>query len=528
MMKTFESEPQVKSRAKQRLPMVSKPVIYSGAVLILAVLSLGVLANSMTKPVEHDEQMYCTAGALLARGKMIYRDFSYVAQMPYHPLLCAALYKALNTSYFLFTGRMVSVVCDILIVVCIVGIYRFIFKPFTVTGLFLGLGASVLWIFNPLVDYANGFAWNHDAVVLCVILSLWLLLSTDLRAKSRYWKVALIGVLLTLASCMRITTVVAQLVFLVFLLSVPTGSLKERFETALAFLVSSAAILIWPVWLIASAPRAFFMNLFWIPMLNGKWLREIGMVYNRLGLTFESLMTVGYLAIIAIGIYLCVALVLCRHKLKGVNTSKALLVFLVAFVMFGVAYIPSTMWRQYLAIPVSFLVLGFAYPLIWLRKFSYIKYFKIGLIMFIVGTIMTVTSHTIVLRRIPKLFNLEDWVPMRVHGISEDIAKKIKEPKLVLTLAPLYAIEGGSDIYTEFSAGPFVYRVADSISAWNLDIVHTAGPRTLKKLVEKSPPSAVILGVEPEFLEAALFEAAVEPDWERKSYDDGITVYFSP
>ncbi len=167
--------------------MVSKVLIYIGAVLILAVLSLAVLANSMTKPVGHDEQMYCTAGALLAQGKMIYRDFSYVAQMPYHPLLYAALFKALNTSYYLLTGRIVSVVCDILVVVCIVGIYRLIFKPFVVTGLLLGLGASVLWIFNPLVDYANGFAWNHDVVILCVTLSLWLLLSTDLRLKSRYW-----------------------------------------------------------------------------------------------------------------------------------------------------------------------------------------------------------------------------------------------------------------------------------------------------------------------------------------------------
>ncbi len=178
--------------------------------------------------------------------------------------------------------------------------------------------------------------------------------------------------------------------------------------------------------------------------------------------------------------------------------------------------------------PVPFLVAGFTCPLMWLRKFGYIKYFKIGFIIFIVGTIMTVTSHMIVLRRIPKLFGVGNWVPIRVHRISEDIAAKTKEPKLILTLAPLYAIEGGSDIYTEFSAGPFVYRVADYMSVWNLDITHTIGPRTLKRLLEKSPPSAVLLGVKPEFLEAALFKAAVKADWERQAYDDGLTVYFAP
>jgi hypothetical protein len=508
--------------------MVSKILTCISIVLMSAVLLLAILANSMTKPVGHDEQMYCTAGALLAQGKMIYRDFSYVAQMPYHPLLYAALFRALNTNYFLLAGRMVSVVCDILVVVCIVGIYRHVFKPFTITGLLLGLGAGILWVFNPLVDYANGFAWNHDVVIICVALSLWLLLSTDFRLESRYWRVALIGALLTFASCMRITTVIVQLVFVVFLLGVPVRSPKERFKTALPFLISCAAVLVWPVWVIASAPREFFLNLFWIPALNGEWLRKTGMVYNKVGLTFESLTTAGYLVIIAIVFCLCVSIVLCRQKLKLVDARGALLSFLTAAAMFGAAYIPSTMWRQYLAMPVAFIVIGFAYPLMWFRKFNCIKYFKISIIMFIVGTVITVTSHAIVLQRIPGLFDLENWVPIRVHRISEDIAARIKEPKLVLTLAPLYAIEGGCQFYTEFSAGPFVYRVADYMSNWNLDITHTAGPRTLKKLVEKSPPSAVILGVEPEFLEEALFRAVVKTDWERRTYEGGVTVYFRP
>jgi hypothetical protein len=502
--------------------------IYICAVLILTTLSLAILANSMTKAVGRDEQVYCTAGALLADGKMIYRDFSYVAQMPYHPLLCAVLFRVLNTNYFLLVGRMVSAVCDILTVFCIVGIYRHIFKPFTIAGLLLGLGASVLWIFNPLVDYANGFAWNHDVVILCVVLSLWFLLSTDFRLKSRYWKVAIIGALLTFASCMRITTVIVQLVFLVFLLSVAGGSLKEKFATALPFLVSCAAILIWPVWLIASAPQAFFLNVFWIQILNGGWLRKIGMVHNKFSLTFESLTTVGYLTIITIGIYLCVVLVLCRRKVKGADTGKALLVFLVVVAMFAIAYVPPAMWRQHLAVPVPFLVIGFVYPLMWLKKYNCIKYFKIGFIIFIIGTVMSVSSHTIVLRRIPRFFDPGNWAAVRVHRISEDVAEKIKEPKLVLTLAPLYAIEGGSDIYTEFSAGPFVYRIAEFLTPLQCRLVHAVGLQTLPELVEKSPPSAVILGVEPEFLETALFKAAVEADWERRTYDNGVTVYFRP
>jgi hypothetical protein len=325
---------------------------------------------------------------------------------------------------------------------------------------------------------------------------------------------------------MRITTVIVQLVFAIFLLSALARS--KRFKTALPFLVSCAAILVWPVWLIASAPRAFFLNLFWVPTLNGKWLRETRMAYDKGWLTFKSLTTVGYLAIIVIGFCLCVSIVLCRQKLKLVDARGAMLSFLAAAAMFGAAYIPSTMWVQYLAMPVAFIVTGFAYLLMWFRKFNYIKYFKINLIVFIVGTVITVASYPIVLQRIPRLFDLENWVAVKVHKISEDIAARIKKPRLVLTLAPLYAIEGGCRCYTEFSAGPFVYRVADYMSGGDVDITHTTGPGTLKKLVEKLPPSAVILGVEPEFLETVLFKTAVKTDWERRTYDDSITVYLRP
>ncbi|MFH1371597.1 MAG: hypothetical protein ABII09_09980 [Planctomycetota bacterium] len=198
--------------------MLSKITVWLIIILISAVILLAVLADSMTKRMGHDEQMYCTGGALLAEGKMIYRDFSYVAQMPYHALLLAALFKMLNTRWFLLVGRLVSVICDIFAAGCIMGISLHIFKPLSVAGILLGLGAVLLWVFNPLVDYANGFTWNHDVVILCVMLSLWLLLSMDFRFKSKYWRAGFAGALLTFATCMRITTIVVQLAIGVFLL----------------------------------------------------------------------------------------------------------------------------------------------------------------------------------------------------------------------------------------------------------------------------------------------------------------------
>ena len=46
---------------------MSPKVINIAVILILLLLSLAMLANSMTKPLSHDEQMYCTSGVLLAQ-----------------------------------------------------------------------------------------------------------------------------------------------------------------------------------------------------------------------------------------------------------------------------------------------------------------------------------------------------------------------------------------------------------------------------------------------------------------------------
>ncbi len=539
---------------------MSAKIINIAVLLILVVLALGLFANSMAKPLGRDEQMYCTAGALLAQGRMIYRDFSYAAQMPYHPLLYATAFRILNTTRYLLVGRIISSLCDILVMLCIVGIYRHIFKSFAVSAALLGLAGAVLYVFNPLADYANGYAWNHDVVILCVVASFWLFISTDFQ-KTKYLRIAAIGALLTLATCMRITTVLVELLFFVCLLLRPAGSLKQRLKTALPFLVAAACVLIWPLWVIAHAPRAFFLNLVTIPTLYGQWLHEIGMVHNKFGLTYSCLTTPGYFALIVLTIYLCAVVLALRikltvsHKKKQFRdpshvprvTGDGLLAALLPLFFFIIALIPPTMWRQYLAMPVPFLVIGCAYPLLYLKRLTgktgpkknrnTTSLLAVALVIFSAFT--AIVSYPVVLKRILVLTIPESWEPVRFHKTSEDIAEqlntkhsklKTQNSKLILTLAPLLALEGGCDIYTELSAGSIIYRIADLLQPDDRRITHTAGPQTIASILEKNPPSAVILGLERGKL-ATLedpLQAIVKPDWQRKSYDNGLIVYFRP
>lgn len=501
-------------------------------IAIIVASSLILMANSMTKPLEPDEQTYCTAGALLAKGKMIYRDFSYPSQTPYHPLICAVLFKVFDTTHFLLVGRILSCLCDILVVACIVDIYRRLFCPFPISAIVLALSSAALYAFNPFVDYASGLAWNNNVVIACVVLSFWLFISTDFKKKSKYRRIALIGVLLTLAAGMRITAALVYLLFFVFLLTHPADSEGQKFKSVLPFLIATAVVAIWPVYTIILAPQAFFLNLYRISMLNSQWLHETGMFYSKPYMALVFLTTLGCSILILIAIYLCAAIAWKRHEPKVSMPTNSPIAILLAIAFFVMAFIMPAMWTQHLAMPVPFIIISFAFPLLYLRNLNSDinpnKRFKMARILMVACAATAIASLPGPLQRVPKLFDLQNWTPLHLHRISEDIAERTKSPKLILTLAPLYALEGGCDIYDEFSSGSFVYRVAEYLSPSERRLVHTVSPEELEELIAKSQPSAMILGVETKILEITLFQtAAPNPEnWEAKIYEKGPIAYF--
>jgi hypothetical protein len=130
------------------------------------------------------------------------------------------------------------------------------------------------------------------------------------------------------------------------------------------------------------------------------------------------------------------------------------------------------------------------------------------------------------LLRIPALAKPETWPAVKMHRIAVDIAENTPSTKRALTLAPLYALEGGCDIYREFSAGVFAYRVGGLMTDEQRQIANVVGPHQLNNLIAGSPPLVVILGAEPQFLEEPLFRAAIKNNWRKKTYENGITAYF--
>jgi len=504
------------------------------AVLVLLVLSLAMLGNSMTKPLGRDEHMYCTAGVLMAQGKTIYRDFAYPTQLPYHPLLYAILFKVLGTTHYLLVGRLVSVFADILVMLCIVALYRLAFGNLTVWGTSLGLCAAALYVYNPAVEYANGYAWNNDVVVLCVAGAFLLFARIEASRKVGRLNIAAIGALLALATFMRTTTIIAAMLLLAALVSLPAKSIRERIKTTLPFLIAAGIVSIYPVVVIARAPEAFSVNLFKIHLLNSQWLHQYGIVHDKLRLTLTYLTLPGYLVLFVVAVYLVGALVLHRGKLRISNGRSALLAVSLTGVFFAVALGLPTIWRQYLAPPVPFLLCSFAYPLASLRELSHRRASRIpigvGVALVGIGVLAGWATGLSTSEKVAACFEPERWVPVQVHRTATDIAENTREPKRVLTIGPLLALEGGCEIYPELSAGPFTYRIGNLMSETDRQITRTAGPEEIAQLAEQSPPSAIIVGAEPQYfsrLEEPL-ESLAGGNWSKKSYENGLRVYFKP
>jgi hypothetical protein len=501
----------------------------------------------MIKPTVDTEHVSCAAGVLLTQGKMIYRDFACVSQMPYHPFLCAAFFKVLNTSHYLLAGRMLTVVCDILVAISIIGIFRRVFASFPATGWLLGMAMAVLYVFNIHVDGINGFALEQDFVVLCIIVSFWLFVSTDFQQRSRYLRIGAMSALLTLATCMHFTAVVIQLLFLVMLLIQNAESGKQRLKTALPFLFAPLISLILPLWTMIQAPHAFYLNVFEMPILKMQLIRRMQLrqganLYDKLAQILTYITDPkGFLPFLIVAC-LIVLIFLGRHKLELSNLTHAVFAIImpVIFLLFPL-FCPEVLYENF-AILIPFIIISFAYPLLYLKTLKTNgppMLFNIASIIVIACAFSQAVSQPSLLLRMSLIFRPRSWVPMKVHEIAEEIGEKIKEPKLIVTLAPLYALESGCDIYPELSSGWDGCKISSALSDSKREVTNTLSPKTFRKMLEERPPSGIVINIDPRKepvsrigLELIWIAKTKWPEpeydksmWERTEYPFDLVVY---
>jgi len=497
-------------------------------VMLLLAIAPAVISNSLTKPVTQDEQMYCTAAVLISQGQNIYADFPYVAQLPYHPMLCAAVFKLANTSHYLLTTRMLSCLTDMATIIMLMLIIKRIFENQPIAYP-LAIAGTLLYLFNQSVDHIIGLAWNHIIVTFASLAAIYFFITLNKTKNLIIPKIALIAALLTFAAFTRPTT---ALVFPVFLILVSRkAQLKNKLYTPVVFIAASILTAAAPLYVIAKAPQAFLLNAFKIPALNAQFLQSQDITLSKITLTLNAVFTVNSFLIIAVSVYLFAVIIIYRqHKNIKLN-DNFLLILLVTIAFVIITYIPPTCRTQYFAIPVPFMIILMFASLKAITNVKGRQHFAIACILIVTSVIASIFSYPQVLGKTEHFrYGPSLLEPFRINNIANEIAEAVNNDQPILTLTPLYALEADLPIYNQFAAGIFTYRIAHLLTPEQRETAKIISPEELNVLLGDTPPAAVIIGSESkefEYLENSLVTGDIK-NWPTKTLKNNIIVFIDP
>ena len=98
------------------------------------------------------------------------------------------------------------------------------------------------------------------------------------------------------------------------------------------------------------------------------------------------------------------------------------------------------------------------------------------------------------------------WTPLLVHEEGTDLRALTNGE--ILTLVPIFPLEGNAPIYKEFATGPFAWRVAPFVPEQLQPTVGFVDAAHLEFYLEPAPPAAILTGGETNVLEQPLNDYA--------------------
>lgn len=484
------------------------------AALFLAIFAL-LLGINLRRELNHDEHQFIASAALIARaGLTPYADFPYF-HVPLLSYLYALLFRACDT--LLLCGRVASVLAGWLSLVLIFGVAwrRFAARPVW-TRWWVAALASLWLLATPSFFYTSGRAWNHDLPIL-LLLAAFSASSRALKAASKrqmLW-LAFAGSLTALATVTRLSFAFTALPLLAAAWLMPATTQRQRVRNVAAFSLAgvvNALAALAPT--LRDAPAFFFGNVGYI-QLNARYYA--GLAYGeamsfaaKLAAFGEQLVTAPTnllaLAALAIGLW-PVRRMLWRGD-AATSAPRFQLLLLLALLL-------STLPGAFGATPSQ---PQYFYPLFPLVILGIVEAFAAwptvlqagGLYAYALGgvTALLVAAPIYVAGQMT-LWTPADWLPTRVHVYGGLMGRLVGNGR-VLTLAPIYALEGGAAIYPEFATGPFAWRVAPLMTARERARFHVVGADELAGLLADAPARAILTGVEDDDarLEAALVDYA--------------------
>lgn len=453
------------------------------------------LVASQYKGLDHDENQFIAGAYLFAKhGLLPYIDFPYF-HLPTLILPYAALFHL--TNHLLAATRLFSAACGLATVLLLAAYAGRLFRSESdAVRVGMMVGSAVLLAGSRLFVYTSGLAWNHDLSVLLAVAAALALLPAA-RGSDRWARAAGCGLLLGLAIGVRASFIPLVPPFLIGIYALPGDgrSLSRKLVSMAAFGAGLTLALLPALLLLAAAPDRFVFGNLTYATLNTAYREAIGYhramsVVGKFLYFLERAAQPGNLVILIL--FGAVIFKLgWRNLVSRAAREVGFLVGLIPFVLAG-AFAPTPSFRQYFYVLLPFSLLAALGGLAWLRRRVPAR----GLMrLFAVLALLAMVRGAMLYW---KVFH-DRWgagpVTAEVHEIGVAMRDRAG-PGAVLTLAPVYPLEGGLDVYRPFVTGPFAWRTAPLLSPADRRRFGVVAPADLQTFLADRPAAALLVGVE--------------------------------
>ncbi|WP_018185278.1 hypothetical protein [Kaistia granuli] len=470
--------------------------------LIFAALAFRILNYDLRK----DEQLYVPPIRLLETQEM-YRDFFY-NHTPGSAWLFYGLGKLTGSDHLLLTGRLGVLLGWVALIVVIGGISYALTQSRLASWCIVLLGVT-----NELFLTQPGMTATNNLLPLpfsLLGLGLFILGVRDERPRPLLYAGA--GFFLSLAVCFKVSAVafIPPVVIAAFLLPRALG-IKERVLRVVTPLAIGGIVGGLPVLYYLATDRQRFLAhvLGYHTGPHVQYMRMPGMADDRAAMSLAGKLALAqeiwFSAGVAVALVALVTLVITALRdAPNVGTVTRRLSSGPISVVFGalvfsavLSFVPTPGFPQYFGPPLVCIPLALAVVFASLGAEQRQQVTPILLAATAIALVIAAPRFGQYLGRVS---HPGRWTVMRVHDAGVAIADRMAEAGAhgkVATLAPIYPLEGGLEVYPELSTGPFAYRTGDITPPALAAQYKMTSPTHIGALLASEPPAALLLGFAP-------------------------------
>jgi len=494
--------------------------------LFLVALAL-VFSRAMRAEYGHDEDQFIASARVFADQALLpYKDYPYF-HMPNLVFIYGLIYQF--TSYNVLAARLFSVVC-IMAALALLFWQANRFTSHQTPGMRLAVAAAVILLLlpNPLFAATSGPGWNHDLPVLLVLAAFSLYFYAARQARPAGWIFAT-GVLIGLAIGTRLSFATAIVPFLVTLFLWPCSrTVKTALKLVVIFSAGVLIALLPSLLLFGLAPGRFIFGNLGYAGLNTLYRQDVQAygpmtAFEKLSYLWNEVISqpVNLLLFVLLIFLGCTpALFDLWHK-KGEAFEIIFMLLLVPFITLG-SLLPTPSWYHYFYAPVPFAILVIAYGLARVMRLNPLVA-KWAVVLVIQVAVLSNLYRWEDYRRISFLAHPETWRPLMFHKLGSQVKAAAGEGN-VLTLAPIFPMEGGKPIYPEFVTGPFAWRTAPYLDAGERRELGVISEDDLEAYLQADPPGSILVGFDPQ-LEGAFVAYAEQHAYREVEIAPGVYIW---